>query len=113
MYRAEEFAFAGVVFDQALVEIDGSFLGFYDIQQGYLCRWFRQIKATANPTLGAYDAVLDQWLEYFGKKGWCDILCLADIFFENDFPGRLAGHIENGTDGVFCRSSNNQGNPFC
>jgi hypothetical protein len=60
--------------------------------------------------LGAYDAVLDQWLEYFGKKGRSDILRLADILFENDLPGRLAGHIKNGTDCVFCRSSNNQGN---
>ncbi len=108
MCRAKEFTFASTVFDLALVEINRSFLRLYDVQQGYLCRSSGQIEATSNPSLGANDAIFDQGLEYFGKKGRGDILCFADILFKNDPPGWLAGHVKDGTDRVFCCSSNNQ-----
>ena len=101
MYRAEEFTLACAVFDQALIEIHGPFLGFYDVKQGYLCRCFGEIEAAANSTLGTDDAVLDQRLEYLGEKCWGDILLFADIFFVDDLPDRLAGHVKDGTDGVF------------
>ena len=78
MYRAEEFTLACAVFDQALIEIHGPFLGFYDVKQGYLCRCFGEIEAAANSTLGTDDAVLDQRLKYLGEKCRGDILC-----FEN------------------------------
>jgi len=78
--------------------------------KGNLCWRFGQIEATANPTLGTDDAVLDQWLEDLGEKSRSDILCFADIFFIDDFPGRLTGHMKNGADGVFCGSGNNQWN---
>ena len=106
--RAEEFALTVAVFNQTLVEVNGPFLGFYDVKQGYLLGCFRQVKPTPDPPLGTDNALLDQGLEYFGKKGRRDILCFTDIFLVDDFSGRLTGHVEYGTDGVFCCAGNNQ-----
>jgi hypothetical protein len=112
VYRAEEFTYARVIFDKTLVEVNRSFLGFYDIEKGYLCRRFNQVEASTNAALGTDDAVLDQGLEYLGKKGWRYILGFADVFFVDNLPGRLAGHVKNGADGVFCGTGNNQNSSF-
>jgi len=109
MNRTEDVTFAGAFLNQALIEIQRTFLGLNHLEQCDLLGVLEEIKSPSDATLGADYADFDQWLKYFGQKGRGDILGPADIFFEYNLAAWLLGEKKHSSNGVFCGAGDEHG----